>query len=122
MAPILFNLMELVIHGGVATSAMKAPYNPGLATSLVWLILSVWYIIEIYHQHLVTGIDWWIAIGYLIAWTVIALPVGTFILLSDRDSPTPSPAKNCPASRSTGGSSTPPSTRNEQTAIRQEEQ
>jgi hypothetical protein len=89
LAPILFNLMELVLHGGVATSAMKAPYNPGLATSLVWLVLSVWYIAEIYHQGLVTGADWGIAVGYLIAWMVIALPVGTFILLSDRDSPYP---------------------------------
>jgi hypothetical protein len=86
LAPILFNLMELVIHGGIATSVTKAPYNPGLATSLVWLILTVWYVAELYRQSLVTGGDWGIAIGYLIAWTVLALPVFTFVLLSDRNS------------------------------------
>jgi hypothetical protein len=45
---------------------------------LFWLILSIWHITEIYRHNLVTGADWGIAIGYLIAWTVIALPVGTF--------------------------------------------
>ena len=86
LAPILFNLMELVIHGGAATSATRSPYNPGLSTCLPWLALSIWYLAEVHRRHLATGADWGIAVGYLIAWTVIALPVSTFVLLSHRDS------------------------------------
>ena len=86
LAPILFNLAELVLHGGVATSATKAPYNPGLATSLLWLILTIWYIAEITSNDLASGSDWLWAVVYLLAWVIIALPVGTFVLLSDRNS------------------------------------
>jgi hypothetical protein len=86
LAPILFNLAELLLHGVAATAATKSPYNPGLLTCLPWLILSVWYIVEITSNNLASGADRGIAIGYLLAWIVIALPVGTFVLLSDRDS------------------------------------
>lgn len=67
-------------------SATRSPYNPGLSTCLPWLALSACYLAEVYRQHLMTGADWGIAVGYLIAWTVIALPLSTFVLLSDRDS------------------------------------
>ena len=86
LAPILFNLMELLIHGVGATAASKSAYNPGLFTCLPWLILSVWYIVEVSRDGLASGADWGIAVGYLLVWVVLALPIGTFVLLSDRES------------------------------------
>jgi hypothetical protein len=85
LAPILFNLMELLIHGG-ALAATKGPYNPGLLSCLPWLILSVWYIAKVTTDNLASGADWGIAVGYLLVWVILALPVGTFVLLSDRNS------------------------------------
>ncbi|WP_273735197.1 HXXEE domain-containing protein [Mycolicibacterium septicum] len=86
LAPILFNLAELLIHGLGATAATRSPYNPGLLTCLPWLALSTWYILEITRNNLANGATWGIAVGYLLVWTILALPVGTFVLLSDRES------------------------------------
>jgi hypothetical protein len=86
LAPMMFNLAELVLHGAVGTTATKSPYNPGLLSCLPWLILSVWYFVYVSANHLVTGRDWGYAAIYLVVWIIVALPVGTFILLSNRDS------------------------------------
>jgi len=86
LAPILFNLVELLLHGVAATTVTKSAYNPGLASCLPWLILSIWYIVEVTRNDLATGADWGLGVAYLLAWTILALPVGTFVLLSNRDS------------------------------------
>jgi hypothetical protein len=82
----MFSVGELLLHGVAATVATKGPYNPGLLSCLPWLILSVWYFIYVSANHLATGGDWGIAAVYQIAWIIIALPVGTFVLLSSRES------------------------------------
>jgi hypothetical protein len=89
LAPMMFNLGELLLHGVAATAATKSPYNPGLLSCLPWLILSVWYFVYVSTNHLATGGDWGIAVAYLIVWIVLALPLGTFVLLSNRESPYP---------------------------------
>jgi hypothetical protein len=86
LAPILFNLMELMLHGVLAIAATKSPYNPGLASCLPWLVLSIWYIVEVTSNDLAVGSDWVWAVVYLLIWVILALPVGTFILLSNRES------------------------------------
>ena len=66
------------------------PAGPGTAADggrcRPWLVLSVWYIVEVTSNDLASGADWGIAVAYLLAWTIVALPVGTFVLLSDRNS------------------------------------
>ena len=52
LAPILFNFVELVLYGVGGPPATRSPYNPGLATFLLWLILSVWYIAKVTHDGL----------------------------------------------------------------------
>jgi len=37
-------------------------------------------------RNLASGADWGIAVGYLLVWVILALPLGTFVLLSDRNS------------------------------------
>jgi len=86
LAPILFNVMEVLLHAIVAPIASKSPYNPGLLSCLPWLILTIWYIAEITSNDLASGSDWLWAVLYLLAWVIIALPIGTFVLLSDRNS------------------------------------
>jgi hypothetical protein len=86
LAPILFNLMELMLHGVLAIAATKSPYNPGLASCLPWLVLSIWYLVEVTSNDLAVGSDWVWAVVYLLIWVILALPVGTFILLSNRES------------------------------------
>jgi hypothetical protein len=86
LAPILFNFVELLLHAVAAPVATKNLYAPGLASCLPWLILSAWYIVEVTSNDLAPGSDWGVAVVYLLVWIVVALPVGTFILLSDRNS------------------------------------
>lgn len=86
LAPILFNLMECLLHGVLATVATKSPYNPGLVSCLPWLGLSTWYFVEVANKGLASGSDWTWAVVYLLVWVILALPVGTFVLLSDRES------------------------------------
>jgi hypothetical protein len=93
LAPIMFNMMELLIHGGGATAATRSPYNQGLLSCVPWLVLSVWYIVDVTTNGLASGSDWAIAVGYLLVWVILALPVGTFLLLSNRDSRYPFSAK-----------------------------
>lgn len=86
LAPIMFSIMELLIHGVAAIAATRSPYNPGLLTCLPWLVLSIWYITYVSSNHLATGQDWLFAVIYLLVWVVIALPIGTFVILSNRNS------------------------------------
>jgi hypothetical protein len=86
LAPMMFNLAELVLHGAAATAATKSSYNPGLLSCLPWLILSVWYFVYVSTNHLASGSDWGCAAIYLVVWIIVALPLGTFVLLSNRDS------------------------------------
>jgi hypothetical protein len=85
LAPILFNLFEVLIHTA-GSIAIKSPYAPGSVTCLPWLVLSGWYIAKVTSDGLATGGDWAIAVGYLVAWIIVALPLGTFVLLANRES------------------------------------
>jgi hypothetical protein len=85
LAPILFNFFELLIHGA-GSIALKSAYAPGSISCLPWLVLSVWYIAKVTSDGLASGGDWAIAVIYLVAWTIVALPLGTFVLLSNRES------------------------------------
>jgi hypothetical protein len=44
----------------------EALYNPGLVTVVPWIILGIWYIVEVNPQNLIATSDWWIAVGYLV--------------------------------------------------------
>ena len=87
LAPILFGFLEVLLHCGGGFGAARALYNPGLVTVVPWLVLGIWYIAEINNQNAVTSSDWWIAVGYLIAWAVIFLALVTYVWLADRNSP-----------------------------------
>lgn len=91
LSTMFFNLFQLVGHGIKMNRGMKAWYNPGLA-SVVFLFvpISIYYIIFIVNNQLVTGLDWFLgAITFILA-TIITtiLPVQ---ILKDTNSPYPIP-------------------------------
>jgi hypothetical protein len=43
-----------------------------------WLVLSAWNIAKVTGGGLASGQDWGIAVAHLVAWTIVALPLGTF--------------------------------------------
>jgi hypothetical protein len=89
LAPILFGFLEVLLHGVAGGIKAKALYNPGLLTVVPWLILGIWYLIEVYHQGVITAASWWTAVGYLMAWIVLFLALVTYVWLADRQSPYP---------------------------------
>jgi hypothetical protein len=89
LAPILFGFLEFLLHGLAGPLKAKALYDPGLASVFPWLILGIWYIVEINTQGLVTASDWWLAVGHMFGFVVIFLGLVTYVWLADRNSPYP---------------------------------
>ena len=89
LAPVLFNFLELLLHVGGGVIRARATYSPGLLTVAPWVALSIWYIVEVTNDNLVSASDWWIGIGYMIAFVVIFLALVTYVWLADKNSPYP---------------------------------
>lgn len=89
LAPILFNFGEALLHGIAATVRARAAYNPGLITVIPWVAVSIWYVFEVDSRGLAAAVDWWIAIGYLVAFVVVFLILLTYVLLPNRKSSFP---------------------------------
>lgn len=87
LAPVIFNLLEVLLHVGGGFGKARALYSPGLLSVVPWLVLSIWYLVEVNRQDLVTASDWWIGMGYLIAWIIVFLALVTYVWLADKDSP-----------------------------------
>ncbi|TQM57876.1 HXXEE domain-containing protein [Humibacillus xanthopallidus] len=87
LAPVLFNFLEVLLHCGGGFGKARALYSPGLLSVVPWLVLSIWYLIEVNQQNLITANDWWIGIGYLFAWLIVFLGLVTYVWLADKNSP-----------------------------------
>jgi hypothetical protein len=89
LAPILFSLLEIVLHVGGGMVRARALYNPGLATVVPWLGLGIWYLVEVNNQNLITSTDWLLGVAYLLGFVVVGLGLVGYVWLVDRDSPYP---------------------------------
>ncbi|EWT02508.1 hypothetical protein N865_05340 [Intrasporangium oryzae NRRL B-24470] len=89
LAPILFNFLEVLLHVGGGVIRARAKYSPGLVSVIPWAALSVGYIVEVNNDTGIAASDWWLAIGYMIAFVVIFLALVTYVWLADKNSPYP---------------------------------
>jgi Protein of unknown function with HXXEE motif len=90
LAPVLFGLMQLIVHGILTNVKMKTIYNPGLAAVVLGHIpIGVCYIYFIHTQHLAGVWDWVCGVAYLFAVQYFAFVKLTYTWLADRESPYP---------------------------------
>jgi hypothetical protein len=80
LAPILFGMIQFLMHGIFANVKMKTWYNPGMASVIFLHIpIGIYYIWYVYANELIQPWDWIAGIGYLVLATVlIFLPLRLF--------------------------------------------
>jgi Protein of unknown function with HXXEE motif len=90
LAPVLFGMLQFIVHGIVTNKKMKSLYNPGLAAVVLGHVpIGVCYIYSI-HAHQLAGLwDWVGAVVYLLAFQYLAFVKMTYTWLADRESPYP---------------------------------
>ena len=67
LMPMLFGFGQFIVHGIFTNKKMKSIYNPGLgAVVFLHYPIGIYYIYYIAQNHLVTGMDWIIAVVYLL--------------------------------------------------------
>ena len=67
LAPILMGLTQFFVHGIVLNTKMKSLYNPGLAVVVfIQIPLGIYYIWHITSNGLAQGVDWLLAVVYMI--------------------------------------------------------
>ncbi len=87
LAPMIFNIGQLIVHGVATNKAMKSIYNPGLfSVVFLHLPISIYFVWFVYSQDLIVGIDWLWAI--LMAMFCGGFLVGflTYAVFANRDS------------------------------------
>jgi len=86
LAPMLFGIMQFMVHGVMTNKKMNSLYNPGLgAVVLLHIPIGIYYIYYITSNALVKGIDWIIAIAYAIAFAAVVVGALTYKMLPNRD-------------------------------------
>lgn len=67
LAAAMFGFLEVLMHAGVFTIALKKGYNPGFATAVFGLLpISLWYFSTIWGRHLYAGTDIALAIVWMV--------------------------------------------------------
>jgi hypothetical protein len=90
LAPMLFGVGQLIVHGVITNLRLKGVYNPGLAAvALGHIPLAVWYLVEVYARGWIRGWDWIVAVIYLVSFIGIVMKWLGYTVLADKDSPYP---------------------------------
>lgn len=90
LAPMLFAMMQFVVHGILTPKKLGQFYNPGLAAVILGHIpLGVYYIYYIHSNGIVTLWDWLFAIMYLVIFLGVIMNKLTYSWLADKNSPYP---------------------------------
>lgn len=86
LMPMLFGFSQFIVHGIVTNKKMKSIYNPGLgAVVFLHYPIGIYYIYYIVPNNLVTGLDWFIAIVYMIATAGVVVGVLTYKIMPNRN-------------------------------------
>ena len=86
LAPILFGIMQFMVHGVMTNKKMNSIYNPGLgAVVLLHVPIGIYYIYYIVSNGLANGAVWIIAVIYTIAFAAIAVGALTYKVMPDRN-------------------------------------
>jgi hypothetical protein len=90
LAPMLFGMMQFMVHGIMTPKKLGQFYNPGLgAVVLGHIPLAIYYIYYIHSNGIVTGWDWIVGIVYMILTAFIVVNKMTYSWLADENSPYP---------------------------------
>lgn len=90
LAPMLFGMLQFIVHGIVTPKKLGQFYNPGLgAVAFGHIPLGIFYIYYIHSNGLVTGSDWVIGIVYTFLTAFIVVNQMTYSWLADKNSPYP---------------------------------
>ena len=90
LAPVLFGILQFVVHGFATNGKLKSFYNPGLAAVVLGHIpIGIWYLVEVYAKGMISLWDWVFAVALmalLMGGGMKGIGYGT---LADEDSPYP---------------------------------
>jgi hypothetical protein len=90
LAPVLFGMLQFVVHGVMTNVKLKSLYNPGLAAVVLGHIpVGVYYLWYVHTQGLAGVGDWVAGVAYMLAFQYVFLVKMTYNWLSDRNSPFP---------------------------------
>jgi hypothetical protein len=90
LAPVLFGMLQFIVHGIVTNKKMKSLYNPGLAAVILGHVpIGVYYIYSIHVNQLARVWDWVGAVAYMLLFQYVAFVKMTYTWLADRESAFP---------------------------------
>lgn len=90
LAPVLFGFTQFIAHGIVGNIQSKSFYNPGLVAVILGHIpFGTWYIVEVYQQKMITGLDWLLAVLYTVFFAAVFVQAIGYKILGPKDSPYP---------------------------------
>jgi hypothetical protein len=88
LAPVLFGILQFVIHGVMTNVKLRSVYNPGLAAVVLGHIpVGIYYLYVVHARGLVSVWDLVFGVAYLLAFQYLFLVKMTHTWLADRDSP-----------------------------------
>lgn len=88
LAPVLFGILQFVIHGIVTNAKLRSLYNPGLAAVVLGHIPIGGYYLNYVHAQGLAGVwDWVFGVTYMLALQYIFLVKMTYGWLADQNSP-----------------------------------
>jgi hypothetical protein len=90
LAPMLFGILQVIVHGIATNVKLKALYNPGLgAVVLLHIPLGACYIHYIQSNGLASLGDWVLSVVYVGLFAFLVVNKMTYTWLSDKNSPYP---------------------------------
>ena len=86
LMPMLFGILQFLVHGIATNIKMRSLYNPGLA-AVVFLHFPIgfYYIWYVSSQGMIRGLDWVIAVVYMVLVAGLVVNGLTYRLLPDRN-------------------------------------
>ncbi len=86
LAPMLFNIGQVVVHGIATNKALKGIYNPGLgAVIFLHLPTTVYFLYYVYANNMIHYYDWIIAIGYTALMAGFGVAFLTYAVFADKN-------------------------------------
>jgi hypothetical protein len=88
LAPVLFGMLQFVVHGVLVNVKMKSLYNPGLAAVVLGHIpIGVYYLYYVHAHDLASVWEWVLALLYMFALQFVLMLKLGYGWLADRNSP-----------------------------------
>ena len=86
LMPMLFGFMQFIVHGVATNVKLKSFYNPGLiAVVCLHFPIGIYYIWYVSSHGMISGLDWIIAIVYMVLVAGLIVNGLTYRLFPDRN-------------------------------------